>query len=248
MTASAPPSFDERLDAVEKEADRLAEVAQSRFLAPVPSCPEWLVRDLLDHLSGVLGFWTVQVAAADPDKRHEFDQGEDLAGQQLIDDLLARARDLNGALRHAGPESPCWNWSGRDLSANWVARRMSLEIAVHRYDGELSAGETTEVPLPLAVDGLAERIYVHLSNDVADEPEATLGGSLCLACTDADAAFVVEVARGRLHVRDTAGPASAFVRAPASDLFLFSWNRLPLERLSVTGDREVAAAWASLPV
>ena len=248
MTRPPPPTFDERLEAIEQEAGRLAEVALSRLLAPVPSCPEWRVRDLLDHMSEVLGFWTAQVAAADPDERHEFDQGEDLEGEELVDDLLGRARDLTGALRDAGSSMPCWNWSGRDLDTGWVARRMSLETAVHRYDGELSGGETTEVAVPLSVDGLDERIYVHLASDVPDAPDAALGGSLCLACSDTDAAFVVEVAHGRLQVRNTAGPASAFVRAPASELFLFSWNRVPLDNLSVTGDRDVAGAWVSLPV
>lgn len=125
---------------------------------------------------------------------------------------------------------------------------MALETAVHCYDGEVTAGDPKPVATALAIDGLDERINVHLATDVPEEPGAALGGSLCLACSDADCAFVVEVGHGRLHVHEGAGPASAFVRGPASDIFLFSWNRVPLECLDVTGDRDVAAAWASLPV
>jgi uncharacterized protein (TIGR03083 family) len=235
------------LEAVEAGARRLVDVAAGRLGAGVPSCPDWTVTDLVDHLGNVYTFFTAQVVAADCDERHEpvrTAPGPD----HLLAWFEAKADELVGCLRSAGTESPCWNWSGHDLTTAWVGRRMALETVVHRYDGELVAGDPTPVAVELAVDGLDERINVHLRADVPDEPDATLGGSLCLSCSDADAAFVVEVGRGRLHVHEGAGPASAFVRGSASDLFLFSWNRVPLAALDVTGDRDVAAAWTSLPV
>ncbi len=241
------PSHEAYLQAVGREVRRLSDVAAGRLEARVPSCPEWAVGDLVEHLGLVFGFWSAQVTAADPQERRDPAQATP-ERDHLPAWLEERADDLVDRLRAAGGEAPCWNWSGRDLSSGWVGRRMALEAAVHRYDGELAAGDPTPVDSVLAVDGLDERIHVHLAVDVRDAPEATLGGSLCLSCSDAACAFVVEVGKGRLHVRDGAGPATAFIRGTASDLFLFSWNRVPLGALDVTGDRSVAAAWATLPV
>jgi uncharacterized protein (TIGR03083 family) len=146
------------------------------------------------------------------------------------------------------PEQPCWNWSGEDLTADWVCRRMALESAVHRYDVELSVGLPTPLDRDLAVDGIDEWIGVHLATDVPESPDVSLGGVLCLACADHAAAWTVEIAAGRLRWREGRGPADAVLVGSASDLYLYCWNRRPLEVLELTGNREVAANWSSLTV
>lgn len=165
-----------------------------------------------------------------------------------MDWLDGACAKLQSTLAVRDPEDPCWNWSGEDLTADWVCRRMALESAVHRYDVELSVGSPTPIDQDLAVDGIDEWIRVHLAADVPEAPDVSLGGVLCLACADATAAWTVEVAAGRLRWREGRGPADAVVVGPASDLYLFCWNRRPLEVLELTGNRDVAAAWSSLTV
>jgi hypothetical protein len=58
----------------------------------------------------------------------------------------------------------------------------------------------------------------------------------------------VEIAAGRLRWREGRGPADAVLVGSASDLYLYCWNRRPLEVLELTGNREVAANWSSLTV
>jgi hypothetical protein len=58
----------------------------------------------------------------------------------------------------------------------------------------------------------------------------------------------VEIAAGRLRWREGRGPADAVLVGSASDLYLYCWNRRPLEVLELTGNREVAATWSSLTV
>jgi uncharacterized protein (TIGR03083 family) len=219
--------FDEYTGAIEEETARLAAVVGDVLTETVPSCPEWTGYDLVEHLSEVFRFFREQLIAADPSTRRDIDRQGIPAGASPTHWLESMASSLVSAVEQAGPDAPCWNWSGEDLHAGWVARRMALETAVHRFDAELTALEPTPVQRDLAVDGVDERLMVHLRSDLPDHPSATLGGSLCLACSDADAAWVVEVAQGQLHVRGGRGPASAYVRASASDLFLFSWNRVP---------------------
>ena len=98
-------------------------------------------------------------------------------------------------------------------------------------------GSPSPIERELAIDGIDEWISVHLATDVPEVPDATLGGVLCLACADDAAAWTVEVAAGRLRWREGRGPADAVLVGPASDLYLYCWNRRPLEALELTGQR-----------
>jgi len=243
------PSFEERVAAIDREAGRLVTVISDVLDEPVPTCPGWTGRDLAGHVAAVFGFWAHQLTAGDPAERHEpprYDGDAD-TGAEAVEWLDAAAAGLVESLNELGPDEPCWNWSGADLESAWVARRMALEIAVHRYDGELVAGDPTEIERALAVDGIDEKIGVHLESDVPDYRSVSLGGPICLCCSDAEAAWVVEVGNRKLRHRHGAGPAAAVVRGTASDVFLFTWNRVGLDRLELTGDRSVAEAWSLLP-
>jgi hypothetical protein len=125
---------------------------------------------------------------------------------------------------------------------------MALESAVHRYDAELAIEAPTPIDRALAIDGVEEWISVHLTTDVPEAPQANLGGVLCLACADDPAAWTVEITSGRLRWREGRGPADAVLVGAASDLYLYCWNRRSLDSLELTGSREVALAWTSLPI
>ncbi|MHB1988376.1 MAG: maleylpyruvate isomerase family mycothiol-dependent enzyme [Acidimicrobiales bacterium] len=244
----AVPSFEERVGALEQGSARLGLVVASVLSEQVPSCPAWMGRDLAEHVASAFTFWAHQLASRSPSEKHDPPHYDAADAADPVEWLDAATGVIVEALTELGPEEPCWNWSGVDLDSGWVARRMALEVAVHRYDGELAAGDPTPVSSELAVDGIDERLEVHLRTDVSESPEACLGGPLCLCCSDVDAAWLVEVGNGRLRARRGAGPAAAVLRGSASDLFLFSWNRVGLDSLDLTGDRAVADAWASLPV
>lgn len=241
------------LDAIGEEADRLRHAAERGLDAAVPTCPGWDARDLVEHVAAVYRHWSTQVGAADPDHRTPVNGGDAAGGEVdpavggVLSELEHEATVLLGALEQAGPESPCWNWSGTDLVAGWVARRMALETAVHRFDGEHASGKATPVERELALDGVNERLDVHLRVALRAARDASLGGSVCLVCSDADASWVVDVAAGRLRWRRGRGPADAVLVGTASDLLLFVWNRVDLDVLALTGRREVALGWRTLP-
>lgn len=230
------------LDAIAEESDRLEDLAERGLNKRVPSHPEWTLRQLAGHAASVYDFWIAQLLAAHPEGAVEvttrtFDPGE----------LASKSDELAAALETAGPEGPCWNWSGEELTASWVARRMALDSAVHRVDGEQSQRGNLPIDTELAIDGIDERIAVHLPYVLGKEPGASLGGSICLVCSDAPAAWVVEVDRGRLRWRHGRGPADTALVGRASEVFLFTWDRLDARSFSVTGDLEVAEAWQQLP-
>jgi len=232
--------------ALNRERELIFDASVDALESAVPTCPDWRLSDLLEHLGDVFTFWRAQLEAGRSEARFEPESPSRPPGS----DLMAWFEDAGGlleaALGNRDPEEPCWNWSGSDLTAGWVGRRMALESAVHRYDVELAAGSPTPIDRDLAVDGIDEWLGVHLATDVPEAPDAALGGVLCLACADDPAAWTVEVAGGRLRWREGRGPADAVLVGSASDLYLFSWNRRPVEALDLTGSREVATAWTSL--
>ena len=134
--------------------------------------------------------------------------------------------------------------SRRNGSAGaWRSRRPCTATT-----SSFSIGSPTPVARDLAVDGIDEWIGVHLATEVPESPGVSLGGVLCLACADVDAAWTVEITAGRLRWRDGRGPADAVLVGSASDLYLYCWNRRPLEVLELTGNRQVATAWSALAV
>ncbi len=239
--------FEERIGCIVDNSARLCQTASGALELPVPTCPGWTVRQLTEHMAGVFTFFSHQLAVGDPRNRREPPAYDSQECADPVEWLDAASEVLVESLKELGPDEPCWNWSGEDLDSGWVARRMALEVALHRYDGELAVGDPRPVSAFLAVDGIDERLEVFLRSDIEQAPEASLGGPLCLCCEDVAASWVIEAGGGRLKVREGAGPAAAVLRASASQLFLFSWNRVPPDCLQLTGDPAVAAAWADLP-
>ena len=245
--------FETYLDAGAEELERVLDVLEAADgSATVPTCPGWTATDLAGHLRDVYARWRGRLAGGDgrtPDATvtGPSGQGSVATRSEVVEACYAEGTALLAELAAAGPEAACWNWTDADQHAGWLARRIALETAVHRVDAELTARSAHPVERELAADGITERLEAHVGREVAGDPRATLGGTLCLICSDLDAAHVIELTGGRLRWRLGRGPADAAVVGTASELFLFSWNRLALDRLSLTGRPEVAAAWADLP-
>ncbi|MGA2531079.1 MAG: maleylpyruvate isomerase family mycothiol-dependent enzyme [Acidimicrobiales bacterium] len=240
--------FEAHRAALGRECDLLVSMSAEDPGLAVPTCPEWALSDLFAHLSEVFSFWRTQLEAASLDAPADPATKSDVDLAELSERFEGACEALQAALAARDAEAPCWNWSGNELTVGWVARRMALESAVHRYDVELSIGAPSPITTELAVDGIDEWISVHLATDVPEAPDADLGGVLCLACTDDAAAWTVETAGGKLRWREGRGPADAVIVGTASDLYLYCWNRRPLDVLELTGSRDVALAWTSLAI
>ena len=241
-------AYEAHLSHLRTEADAFAAAIEGALDELVPSCPGWTVRDLAEHLGDVFVFWRVQLEAADPSSPTEPESRGVPDGGDVVLFCTGAAEDLSAALAKRDSDEPCWNWSGREETGRFVARRMALEAAVHRFDAELAIGAPTAVDRELAIDGIDERIAVHLVNDLPETPDASLGGVICLACSDDRAAWTLEIGSGRVRCRASRAPADAVVVGSASDLFLFTWNRVGAELFEVTGDSDVVAGWPLLPV
>src|SRR5437870_448063 len=135
---------DEHLEAIRRESAAFADAARVGFGSDgrVPSCPDWTMRDLVDHLGHVHRFFTniVRLRATDWVQPPP-------AGDPSVEWFEEGAGGLVEVLEEAGVDSPAWNWSGENQRSRWQYRRMAQETAVHRWDAERAARHGGPTPI-----------------------------------------------------------------------------------------------------
>ena len=132
------------IEALRAEGARMAAaVAASSPDAAVPTCPEWVVRDLVRHMGGVHRWATGYVAGA----RTELWARRAGRGRGLVADRpraggVARAgmRRPGGRAGRRAPDLECWTFLRAPSPLAMWARRQAHETAIHRVDAELAAG------------------------------------------------------------------------------------------------------------
>ncbi len=189
----------------------------------VPACPDWDRVELRDHQAGVLAFWIRQLADdADLDELRM-----DGVMEQHVRPVRDLADEVVARLTAVGPDHPCWNWSGVDKTAAWVARRMAQEISVHRFDAESIGGDVTAIDDDMARDGIDELLDVFV-----EAPAGTsCTGGLVVELVDPETRAVL-TADGAVRTTDV---PVATLHGSASDVLLALWGRAS------------AAAWAGAP-
>ncbi|MFF8991301.1 maleylpyruvate isomerase N-terminal domain-containing protein [Streptomyces sp. NPDC014983] len=148
----------------ERSAAFRAAVTSAPDLDPrVPTCPEWTLRDLIQHLGAVHRRWA-SVVTADPDATPpaEASQGAKAAPRER-DALPAwsaeSTRRFLDAPRDAGPDRACWTWWGDSQSpqtSGAVARHQVQEAAVRTHDARTALGTPLPLPEEVALDGVDE--------------------------------------------------------------------------------------------
>lgn len=147
-TPSAAPvglPTSERATVIAAEAARLAEVVGALDPAtPVPTCPEWSVRDLLHHLTQVHDFWAAVIGRRlDGAGVERYQQERPTLPEDVPALLLAREEAtaaLLTALEGRDPAEPAWSWFPSDQSVGFTWRMQTHEVTLHRVDAELAAG------------------------------------------------------------------------------------------------------------
>ena len=148
--------FDRYATEFRAETDRLGSALLDIDPAlTLPTCPEWTVRDLVNHV-GNGHRWSagmVETAATVPPPQTTVDAPEDpmaWAGW-----LTAGAEQLLTAVTARGPDAPVWTWRADGTAGFWV-RKMLHDEVIHRFDIELARGRLGELPPDLAVDGVED--------------------------------------------------------------------------------------------
>jgi uncharacterized protein (TIGR03083 family) len=241
----------EHIEALRQEGARMTTAARAVSPdAPVPSCPDWVARDLIRHTGGVHRWATGYVAEARTEMRPgglEAVVGRWPADDELADWFEAGWLGLVAALEAAPPDLQCWTFlPGPSPLAVW-SRRQAHETAIHRVDTELATGLAVGDVAPFtpafAADGADELLTCFVprrSTELRAENPAALG----LHCTDDDSAWVLSIGPDGVTTSVGAGKAACTVRGAAGDLYLALWNRAGSERLRIEGDAIVLDAFS----
>jgi uncharacterized protein (TIGR03083 family) len=235
----------------ERAAAMLAAVRSAPgFELKVPTCPEWTLLDLVEHLGKGQRKWAAAVNAgpADAPPAEFAPEGLEPAPREraaLLTWWAESTEQLLSVLRQAGPDRGCWTWWGGSQSpqtSGAVARHRVQEIAVHTYDAQITLGGPQPLPDEVALDGVEEFLFTSYATKVAwpHQPaafdlHASEGHSWRLTLS-ADGARSARLPTAAGEGPDT--PAAS-VRGTASAMVLAMYDRIPIDSLQLTGDRRL---------
>ncbi len=234
-------------DALEVEVDRFATALDDADLtAVVPSCPDWSVHDLAEHL-GHIHRWAehlvrVEALAWISSGEMDFERGPVSAqwlrrgGVQLLE-----------TLRHAHPDDAMWAW-GFDQHVRFWSRRQLHETMVHRVDLELARGIEPYVEPEAASDAIDE-FLVNLEAAGSFSPKVRelrgTGETLRFTSLDAPGDWVMQLNDEGFRLVAAHERPDVTLSGPAAQLLFVLYRRRPLNESVVTskGDRGLLDFW-----
>jgi uncharacterized protein (TIGR03083 family) len=221
----------------------IAAVAAEGLGRPVPACPGWTLSELLGHLGGVYR-WVGAVARERPQDRdgmgplREHIEREHI--RQATGDVAAEfqraAEGLLDALEALGPDTPLWSWSPQVQRGIFWHRRMAHETLIHRWDAQQAVGAPDPIEIELALDGIGETFDAIVPFRRRGRGAAGQGETFSFQPTDSHKLWTVQFDAEGITLRQLSLTADLTLRAPAADLLLFLWHRLPASALQLEGD------------
>jgi len=226
---------------VQIDGERLVSVAGEASEAPIPSCPGWMMRDLVTHVARV---YEHKIACTE--LGHEPDPWPpawpaDRDDVVWLADAHARLLAMFGA-HVAGDPSATW-WPP-DQTVGFWARRMAHETAVHRVDAELAVGRATPVDGQLALDGIDELLTIMLAGDWSEAPDASTGQRV--AVETGGRRWVITLQPSAVTITGGADEADATIEGDPSDVLLWLWGRAADDSVTRTSDELAALLRARL--
>jgi len=226
--------------------DRLGRAAASCALdEPVPTCPEWSVRDLVAHICGVHRWATsfVSKGKPEPDPAEEAAYFAPVPDHELLAHYHAGLDNLVTALSDADPGLQCWTFLPAPSPLLFWARRQAHETAIHCADAEAAARWPSQFSSELSLDGIDELLHCFFGRSrgtLVSDPPVTLA----VEPTGSRRGWSIRIEPDRRVVTDGVGVADCRVSGPATDLYLLLWNRRALGGpIVVEGDTRVLEHW-----
>jgi len=216
--------------------------------ATVPSCPEWVVRDLVRHQGGVHR-WAASIVGTPRTEPWNVELDEVVGtwpdDANLVAWFDAGADALASVLTQADPDLTCWAFLPAPSPLAMWARRQAHETSVHGVDAELAAARpVAHFPVAFAADGVGELLEGFVPR--GGRLRSDQARALRVRCTDIGADWLVSIGPDSVETTACArqdggaqSPADCEVAGTAEDLYLALWNRRQASCLQLNGDRGV---------
>ena len=252
-----PPISAERFyDEIEASTETLAGLVDGADMTrPVPTCPEWTLRNLATHV-GRAHRWAAEIARTRSPDFIEFRQVPD---GKFPDDpaqqapwLRAGAARVIEAVREAGSDR-VWAFAATMQPASFWGRRMAHETGVHRADAEIAFGREPGYEPDIAADAIEEYLGF-LSGPAHGDPDPRLaalpvGAVMHVHATDEGlngaGEWLVRRTGSQVKVDHGHVKGDVALRGPAARLLLVLTRRVPADdpSVQVLGDESVLTGW-----
>ncbi len=244
-----------------REAERMIEAVSScpgGLDAPVPTCPDWAVNDLVGHLAGIYNRLATVLKGRLLDRPAPADVPSRPDDVGAVDWLSSRLDRLIAAEQAVPEDALVWNLGPQSPAPpSFWFRRMVHETVIHRVDAELAAGlEVAELEPAIAADTILELFMLLRFSDVTDDesmaqPSSDDTGRLLihLHATDGEGAeWTCDTGARTVARRHAKGDVA--LRGPAWSLARWAWGRTPADiaGIDVFGDLAAAEAWRAATV
>jgi len=237
----------QHVEAIRTNAAALLDAAAAAGLdAPVPTCPEWDVADLLGHV-GRTYRWAASCSMRAPSDDVRFGSGGQIPTPERSERVawVREGADALVAALDRPADTPAWTWAPPPTVGFWQ-RRQAHETAMHRVDAQIAATGTAEpIDAELAADGIDEWLHL-LHNLPRRTPPTGSGETLHFHCTDVPGEWLVRLTPDGIDVQREHAKGDVAARGTASDLICWLQGRAPVERLEVFGDASLLTRWREL--
>lgn len=226
-------------------ADHLSVAGPGR---PVPTCPDWTMRDLVLHV-GEVHRWAMHHVRGGPEASPTIPPPEPPAATELGTWLVRGADELTDVLAAAPQDLQALVFlrSATSPLAFW-ARRQAHETLVHAVDGlsarlgRIPTAKEADIPVATAIDGLDELLTGFVTRS-RSQLRAQVPHRVVVAPTDAEVAWTITLSPEPPVTERSATPAddATLITGSAASLYLGLWNRG--DEVAVTGEPELLGIW-----
>jgi uncharacterized protein (TIGR03083 family) len=234
----------EHIAALRDHGDAMAKAAGAvAASARIPTCPEWTMRDLVLHQGEVHRWATAHVTgtAGEPGADEQDFVGPLPSDEELVEWFRDGHGALVDALENAPADLDCWTFMKAPSPLAFWSRRQCHETAIHRADAESASGAITPFDPAVAADGIDELLTCFITRPKS-RLRSDVPRSLAVRTTDTADAWVVRFS-DHVDTERGEGDADCTITAAASNLYLFVWNRLDRDAITVDGDASILDTW-----
>ncbi len=252
-------SYDRYCSEIVAQTDLLRSCIEGADLsAPVPSCPDWNLGQLLRHLGGGHR-WVETIVRTRATQPPSDDQLRGLSGYTDEDPavlgpwLAEGAAQLADTLRAASPDAEMWTPVPGETSM-FFARRFTHETIIHRADATLALGARFTVGTDVALDAIDEwmelgslpmHFEIHPWMRELLGPGRTLHFHATDTAPEAAVEWLIDLTGDAIAWRRAHEKAAVAVCGPLIDLLLVIYRRRPAhgDGIEVLGNEQLLDCW-----